>query len=122
MKSSNSCCSKTAPQHDAATSVLHSWYAILSSTSVPLFPPNVSLVIMATQDMSPEVMVFVLVSFCKLIWLFYVSLGVMASFSLSALSGHGGVGHFTVDNDTFLPASSQFVGRSEKAYASEAPS
>lgn len=102
MKSSSSCCSKTAPQHDATTSVLHSWYGVLRSTSFPLFPPNVTVVIMAKQlhfsfirpqDMSPEVKVFVLVSFLQtVIWLFYVSLGVMASFSLSSLSAHVGAG------------------------------
>ena len=42
-------CSKAPPQHDAATAVLHSWDGVLLLASLPLFPSNITMVIMAKQ-------------------------------------------------------------------------
>ncbi|XP_061692500.1 serologically defined colon cancer antigen 8 homolog isoform X4 [Syngnathoides biaculeatus] len=66
---------KTAPQHDAATPMLHSWDGVLRSRTLPLFPADLTLAITAKQlhfsfirphVLSPELKIFVLVSFCKL--------------------------------------------------------
>lgn len=112
MKSSRCWCSKTAPQHDVATSVLHCW-----TSSSPLFPPNVTFVIIAIQlcdriirpqDLSPEIKIFELCFFVcffvfylqTVIWPFYVSL---ASFLPSSLSAHAKT-RFTVNKNTFVPA------------------
>lgn len=66
-------CSKTAPQHDAVTPILHSWDGVLRLQSFHLFPPTIRF-IMAQQfscfvrphDMSPEIEIFVPVCSCKL--------------------------------------------------------
>jgi hypothetical protein len=42
-------CSKAPPQHDAATLVLQGWDGVLRLASLPLFPPNITMVIMAKQ-------------------------------------------------------------------------
>ena len=42
-------CSKVPPQHDAATLVLHGWDGVLRLASLPHFPPNITMVIMAKQ-------------------------------------------------------------------------
>jgi hypothetical protein len=42
-------CSKAPPQHDAATPVLHGWDGVLQLASLPLFPPNRMMVIVAKQ-------------------------------------------------------------------------
>jgi hypothetical protein len=42
-------CSKTPPQHDAATPVLHGWDGVLRLASLPLFPTNIMMVVMAKQ-------------------------------------------------------------------------
>ena len=42
-------CSKAPPQHDAATPVLHRWDGVLQLASLVLFPPNITMVIMAKQ-------------------------------------------------------------------------
>ena len=34
---------------DAATPVLHSWDGVLQLASLPLFPPNITMIIMAKQ-------------------------------------------------------------------------
>ena len=41
--------SKAPPQHDAATPVHHCWDGILRLASLRLFPPNITMVIMAKQ-------------------------------------------------------------------------
>ena len=60
-------CSKTPPQHDAATPVLHGWDGVLRLASLNLFPPNITMVIMAKQfyfcvirpeDISPKSTIF----------------------------------------------------------------
>ena len=62
-----SSCSK-APPHVAATPVLHGWDGVLRLASLPLFPPNITMVIMANQlyfffirpeDISPKNTIFV---------------------------------------------------------------
>ena len=40
---------QSTPQHDAATPVLHGWDGVLLLASLPLFPPNRKMVIMAKQ-------------------------------------------------------------------------
>lgn len=108
MKSSSSCCSTTAPQHDAATSILHSCYSVLPSASFLLFPLNVTLVIKAKQlhlcvirpqDMSPDVKLFVFVSFWECNMAFLCFLFVMASILAERCKAC-----FNVDNNTFLLA------------------
>ena len=88
-------------KHDAAPPVLHSWDDVLRLASFPLFPSNVTLVIMAKQfnfsfirpqDMSPKIKVFLSMYICKLIWLFYVAIEVMSSTLLQGVSAHVGTG------------------------------
>uniref|UniRef100_A0A4W5NYC2 Electron transfer flavoprotein subunit alpha, mitochondrial n=1 Tax=Hucho hucho TaxID=62062 RepID=A0A4W5NYC2_9TELE len=62
-------CAKVAPpQHDSTTPVLHGWDGGLRLASLPLFPANITMVIMAKQfyfcfirpeDISPKSMIFV---------------------------------------------------------------
>ena len=40
---------QSTPQHDADTPVLHGWDGVLQLASLPLFPPNIMMVIMAKQ-------------------------------------------------------------------------
>ena len=47
MKCTSSSCSKAPTQHDAATHALHSWEGVLRLASAPLFPPNITIFIMA---------------------------------------------------------------------------
>ena len=64
-------CSKAPPQHDAATPVLHGWDGVRHLASLPLFPPNITMVIMAKQcfirpeDVSPKSTIFVPMFNCK---------------------------------------------------------
>ena len=66
--------SKAPPQHDAATPVLHGWDGVLRLASLPLFPPNITMVIMAKQfyfcfnrpeDISPKTTIFIPMCSCK---------------------------------------------------------
>ncbi|KAK6304586.1 hypothetical protein J4Q44_G00251720 [Coregonus suidteri] len=66
--------SKAPPQHDAATPVLHGWDGVLRLASIPFFPPNITMVIMAKQlyfsfirpeDISPTSTIFVPMCSCK---------------------------------------------------------
>ena len=68
VKCTSTSCSKAPTQHDAATPVLHSWDGILWLASLPLFPPNITMVIMAKQlyfcfirpeDICPKSTIFV---------------------------------------------------------------
>ena len=68
-------CSKEPPQHEAATPVLHGCDGVRRLTSIPLFPPNTTMVIMAKQfhfcfitleDISPKSTIFVPMCSCKL--------------------------------------------------------
>ena len=49
VKCTSPSCIKAPPQHDAATPVLHGWDDVLRLASLPLFPPNITMVIMAKQ-------------------------------------------------------------------------
>ena len=49
VKCTSPSCSKAPPQHDAATPVLHSWDGVLRLAILRLFPPNITMVIMAKQ-------------------------------------------------------------------------
>uniref|UniRef100_A0A8C8H532 26S proteasome non-ATPase regulatory subunit 1 n=1 Tax=Oncorhynchus tshawytscha TaxID=74940 RepID=A0A8C8H532_ONCTS len=49
VKCTSPSCSKAHPQHDAATPVLHGWDGVLRLASLPRFPPNITMVIMAKQ-------------------------------------------------------------------------
>ena len=121
VKCTSPSCSKAPPQHDAATHVLHGWDGVLRLASLPLFPPNITVVIMAKQlyfcfispeDISPKSLIFVPMCSCKL-WLFYGGFWAVASSLLSGLSGYVDYrNHFTVDKDTFGPVSSSIFTRS----------
>ena len=54
MKCTSPSCSKAAPQHDAATPMLHGWDGVLRLASLPLFPPDITVVIMAIFDSSDK--------------------------------------------------------------------
>ena len=73
MKCTSPSCSKAPPQHDAATPVLHGWDGVLQLASIPLFPLNITMVIMAKQfyfcfirpeDISPKSTIFVHMCSC----------------------------------------------------------
>ena len=95
VKCTSHTCSKAPPQHDAATPVLHGWDDVLRLANLRLFPPNITMVIMAKQfyfclirglfskkyDLCPYVQLQTVVL------LFYVGFGAVASSLLSGLSG-----------------------------------
>ena len=95
-------CSKAPPQHDAATPVLHSWDGVLWIENLPLFPPNITMVIMAKQfyfylirqeDISPKKYDLCRhVQFQTVVWLLYGGFGAVASSLLSGLSGYVDIG------------------------------
>ncbi len=63
--------SKTTPQHNAATTVLHSWDDVIGMESLTLFPPQTVLIIVANTSIlicpeHPPPNVFVLVLIYKL--------------------------------------------------------
>jgi hypothetical protein len=75
VKCTSPSCSKAPPQHDAVTPVLHGWDGVLQLASLPLFPPNIMMVIMAKQfdfyfirpeDISIKSTIFVPMCSCKL--------------------------------------------------------
>ena len=91
-------CSKEPPKHDVATPVLHGWDGVLRLASLPLFPTNITMVIIAKQfhqtrghfskkyDLCPHVQLQTVV------WLFYGGFGAVASSLLSGLSGYVDIG------------------------------
>jgi hypothetical protein len=95
-------CSKAPPQHDAATSVLHGWDGVFRLASLPLFPPNITMVIMAKklyfcfirpEDLSPKSTIFVPMCSCKPdCGIFYGGFGAVAFSLLSGLSGYVDIG------------------------------
>jgi hypothetical protein len=112
VKCTSPSCSKAPSQHEAATPVLHGWDGVLRLASLALFPPNITMVIMAkqlyfcfirTEDISPKGTVFV--PMCSLA--FY---GGFSSL-LSGLSGYVDIGLVLLRILIFLylfpPASSQ---------------
>ena len=102
VKCTSPSCSNASPQHDAATHVLHGWDGVLRLASLPFFPPNITMVIMAKQfyccfirpeDISSKSTIFVPMCSCKtVVWLFYGGFGAVASSLLSGLSGYVDIG------------------------------
>ena len=101
--------------------MLHGWDGVLRLASLPLFPPNITMVILAKQfyfcvirpeDISPKSTIFVPMCSCKLSG-FYYGFGAVASSLLSGLSGYVDYRtRFTMDIDTFVPVSSSIFTRS----------
>ena len=74
VKCTSPSCSKAHPQHDATTPVLHGWDGVLWLASLPLPPPNITMIIIAKQfyfclirpeDISPKSTIFVPMCSCK---------------------------------------------------------
>ena len=103
VKCTSPSCRKATPQHDADTPVLHGWDGVLRLGSLPLFPPNITMVIMAKMtivflfhqtrghfikkyNLCPHVQLQTVV------WLFYGGFGAVASSLLSSLSGYVDIG------------------------------
>ena len=122
VKCTSPSCSKALPQHDAATPVLHGWDGVLRLASLPLFPPNITMVIMAKQ------LFFIFSSnqrtFLQKLWSFACA---FATRSLACLWRFWSSGfflaewpfrlrrystRFTVYIDTFIPVSSRIFTRS----------
>ena len=115
-------CSKAPPQHDAATPVLHGMNGVLQLASLPPFPPNITMVIMAKQfyfcfirpeDISPKSTIFVSMCSCKPYSVFLLQFW-SSGFFLTELPFRlcRYRTHFTVDMDTFVPVSSSIFTRS----------
>ena len=80
------------------------WDGVLRLASLPLFPPNITMVIMAKQfyfcfirpeDISPKSKKYNLCPHVQLhtvVWLFYGGFGAVASSLLSGLSGYVDIG------------------------------
>ena len=113
VKCTSPSCSKAFPQHDASTPVLHGWDGVVRLASLPLFPPNIMMVIMAKQfyfcfirpeDISPKSMICAIAN-CSLafLWQFWSSGFFLAErpFRLCRYRTC-----FTVHIDTFVPVSS----------------
>ena len=97
---SPSCC-KAPPQHDAATPVLHGWDGVLWLASLPLLPPNITVVIMAKQfyfyfirpeDISPKSTILSPCAVANCSLAFNGGFGEVASSLLSGLSGYVDIG------------------------------
>ncbi|KAK6324312.1 hypothetical protein J4Q44_G00066510 [Coregonus suidteri] len=122
VKCTSPSCSKAPPQHDAATPVLHGWDGVLRLASYPLFPPNITMVIMAKQfyfcfiRQRPSLQKVRSLSPCAaanhslaFLWRFWSSGFFLAEqpFRLCRYRTR-----FTVDIDTFVPVSSSIFTRS----------
>ena len=94
-------CSKAPPQHDAASPVFLGCDGVLRLASLPLFTPNITMVIMAKQfyfcfirpvhfpqnnNLCPHVQLQ------KVVWHFNGGFGAMASSLQSGLSGYVDIG------------------------------
>ena len=98
VKCTSPSCSKTPPHHDAATPVLHGWDGVLWLASLPLFPPNITMVIMAKQlyfcFIRPEDIFSTKYELCPhvqlqtIVWLLNGCFGAVASSLLSGFSGY----------------------------------
>ena len=114
VKCTSPCCSTAPPKHDAATPVLHGWDGVLRLASLPLLPPNITMVIISifissdqriflqkVQSLSP--CAFANRSLVLEQWL----LPCWAAFQvmLSGISWYKTL-TFTVDIDIFVPVSS----------------
>ena len=105
---------------DAAIPVLHGWDGVLRLASIPLFPPNITMVIMAKQFyfcfIRPEDISPISLSPCAVanrslafVWRFWSS----GFFLAERPSGYVDIGLvFTLDIDTFVPVSSSIFTRS----------
>jgi hypothetical protein len=116
-------CSKVPPQHDAATPVLHGWDGFLRLASFPLFPPNITMVLMdktvpflfhlirghfskKVQSLSPYAVVNRGLAF---LWRFWSSGFFLAERPLRLCRYRT---RFTVDIDTSVPVSSRIFTQS----------
>ena len=103
-------CSKAPPQHDAVTPVLQGMDGVLRLVSLPLFPPNIMMVIMAKQfyfcfirpqEISPNSTIFVPMCSCKpqsgFLWRFWSSGFFLAEWPFRLCRYRT---RFTVDIDT----------------------
>jgi hypothetical protein len=97
--------------------VLHGWDGVLWLASLPLFPPNITMVIMAKQfyfcfirpeDISPKSTIFVPMQLQTVVWLFYGGL-FLAEWPFRS-SQYRLV--YTVNIDTFVTVSSSIFTRS----------
>jgi hypothetical protein len=68
--------------------VLHGWDGVLLLASLPLFPPNIIMVIIAKLFY----FCFIRPQLQTIVWLFYGSFGAVASSLLSDLSGYVDIG------------------------------
>ena len=121
VKCTSPSCSKAPPQHDAANPVLHGWDGVLRLASLPLFPPNIKMVIMAKQfyfssDQRTFLQKLNILSPCAvanrslaLLWRFWSS-GFFLAERPFRLCWYRTC--FTVDIDTFVPVSSSIFTRS----------
>ena len=122
VKCTSPSCSKAPPQHDAATPVLHGWDGVLWLASLPLFPPIITMVIMAKQfyfcfirpeDISPNSMILspfaVANRSLAFLWRFWSSGFFLAEWPFRLCRYRS---CFTVDIDTFVPVSSSIFTRS----------
>ena len=100
VKCTSHSCSKAPSQHYAATPVLDGWDGILRLASLPLYPPNTTLVFMAIMAIYVETRghfskKFYLCHHVQLhtvVWLFYGGFGAVAFPLLSSLSGYVDIG------------------------------
>ena len=82
--------------------MLHGWDGVLQFASLPLFPPNITMVIMAKQlyflfhqtrgHYTKKYNICLHVQLQTLVWLFYGGSGAVASSLLCGLSGHVDIG------------------------------
>ena len=114
--------SRAPPQHDASTPMLHGWDGVLQLAILPLFPPNITMVIMAKQfyfcfirpeGISPKVRSLssraVANRSLAFLWRFW-SNGFFLAERPFRLCGYRS--RFTVDIDTFVHVSSSIFTRS----------
>ena len=105
VKCTSPSCSKAPPQHDAATPVLHGWECVLRLASIPLFPPNITMVIMAKHFfVSSDQRTCPHVQLQTVVWLFlwrFLSSGFFLAARPFRLCWYRT--RFTVDIYTFVP-------------------
>ena len=96
VKCTSPSCNKAPSQHDAATLVLHGWDGVLRLASIPLFPPNITMIIMEKQlyfcFIKPKDHLCPHVQLQIVVWLFYGSFEEVASSLLSGISFYVNIG------------------------------
>ena len=122
VKCTSPSCSLAPPQLDAASPVLHGWDGVLQLASIPLFPPNITMVIMAkpfyffhqtSGHFSKQYDLCLHVQLQTVVWLFlwwFWSSGFFLVEQPFRLCRYRTC--FTVDIDTFVPLSSTIFTRS----------